>query len=752
VVGSKAKAAIVVGVLWPVLAPGTAAAQSALAGDTIRISKAAGPIAIDGTLDDEGWRTATRVEKWYEVNPGDNTEPAVKSVGYLTYDNRFFYVAFDFTDPDPSSIRAPFGDHDAVNGDSHDMGGVFLDTLNTGRTATIFFVNAHNVQYDAITDDSTGESGAPDFFWESAARITEHGYIIEMRIPFSSLRYKNADPQTWGILLYRNYPRGFRYQFASARLPRGSSCTICRENLLTGLSGLPAGGHLVAAPYLSASEAARPRGDTLGAPLVRESIASHVGLDVKYTPNADTAIDAAVKPDFSQVESDTAQITANERFALLYPEKRPFFLEAVDLFQTPIQAVYTRAITSPRWGGRVTGKEAGIQYTVLAADDAGGGSAILPGANGSSFADQDFGSTVFVARAKRDLGLSFVGVLATDRENHDGDGHSRLVGPDIQWRPSGSDVVGAQLLFSESRTPNRPDLADAWDGRTLNGRAGIASWSHSTTHLDTFGLYKDITDGFRADVGFVPQVGYRETYGFAGWTVRPKGFASLIRAYSDFDYQADRAGALITRLIQPAVNLQTRWSGFMQFRFVDDRTRAGDVVIGRHQFGYLVQLAPGRVLSRIGVDGTAGQDIDFENSRPAHGATANLNATLHPSDHLELAVIQNQRFLDVDTSGSSGRLLTERISRVRGTYTFTSRLFVRLIAQYVTTSRDPRLFTTEVTARDAAFDGSALVAYKINWQSVMFVGYGDNRALSDRNRLEPAERQFFVKISYAFQR
>ena len=80
-VGSKAKAAIVVGVLWLVLAPGTAAAQSALAGDTIRIAKAAGPIAIDGTLDDEGWRTATRVEKWYEVNPGDNRSPASRASG-----------------------------------------------------------------------------------------------------------------------------------------------------------------------------------------------------------------------------------------------------------------------------------------------------------------------------------------------------------------------------------------------------------------------------------------------------------------------------------------------------------------------------------------------------------------------------------------------------------------------------------------------------------------------------------------------
>lgn len=730
-----------------------AAAQSALSGDTIRITRATGSITVDGDLSDEGWRGATRVDTWYEINPGDNTEPAVKSVGYLTYDSRFFYAAFDLEDPDASAIRAPLGDHDNVSGDSHDMVGIFLDTLNTGRTATVFFVNARNIQYDAVLDDASGESGAPDFFWDSAARITPRGWTVEMRIPFSSLRYKTTEPQTWGITLYRNYPRAFRYQFASTRFPRGGNCSICRENLLTGLEGLPAGGHLVAAPYASASEEAHPRDRILGAPLVGDRVKPHAGLDLKFTPNADTAVDVAVKPDFSQVESDTAQISANERFALFFPEKRPFFLEGVDLFQTPIQAVYTRTITAPRWGGRATGKAGGVRYTVLVADDAGGGSAILPGPNGSSFAAQDFGSTVFVARAKRDFGLSFVGVLATDRENRDGEGHNRVVGPDFQLRPSAADVVTGQLLFSESRTPNRSELADEWNGRTLSGGALMTHWNHSTTHLDSFGLYKDITDGFRADAGFVPQVGYREVFGFAGWTVRPKGFLSRQRTFVDLDYQADRTGALITRFIQPGVGMDTRFNGFMQFRYVDDRTRAGDIAIGRRQFGYFVRFSPSRLISSVGVDGTLGQEIDFANARPARGATVSVSATLHPSDHLELALLENQRSLDVDTaSGGSGRLLTQRVSRARGTYTFTSRLFARIIGQYVATARDPGLSPVAVAAREGSFSGSALLAYKINWQSVMFVGYGDDRERGDRDRLEKLDRQFFVKLSYAFQR
>src|SRR5262249_21156527 len=162
-----------------------ARAQSSLAGETLRITRAAGPITIDGDLSDEGWRTAGRVETFYEVSPGDSVEPKVKTVGYLTYDDRFLYVALDMTDPDPASIRAPYGDHDSVNGNSDDFAGVFIDSMNTERTAVEFFVSARNVQYDAVTDDASGENSSPDFFWDSAAKITDHGWIVEMRIPFA---------------------------------------------------------------------------------------------------------------------------------------------------------------------------------------------------------------------------------------------------------------------------------------------------------------------------------------------------------------------------------------------------------------------------------------------------------------------------------------------------------------------------------------------------------------------------------------
>jgi hypothetical protein len=728
-------------------------AQSSLAGETIRITRATAPIAIDGDLSDEGWRGATRVDTWYETNPGDNTAPKVRNTGYLAYDDRFFYAGFDFEDPAPAAIRAPYADRDNIGDGFNDYGGVIVDAGNTGNTGTFFVVSPHNIQYDAITDDASGEDSAPDFFWQSAARIGPAGWTLEIRIPFSSLRYRNVDPQTWRILLYRNYPRDFHYQFFSAKLPRGGNCFICRANTLVGLERLPSGGHLVAAPYVSASATAQPR-DGLGTPLVYEPVKPHAGLDVKYTPNADNAIDLTVKPDFSQVESDVAQISANERFALFFPEKRPFFLEGVDLFKTPIQAVYTRTITTPRWGGRLTGQAAGVRYTVLVADDVGGGSVILPGPNGSQLASQDFASTVFVGRAKRNIGSSFVSVLLTDREGRDAASHNRVVGPDFQWRPRESENITGQWLVSDTRTPIRPDLATEWTGRSLTSHAGQLEWGHNTTRFDTFARYKDIGDDFRADTGFVPQVGYRQAYGSTGWTFRPTGLVTRLRTFVNAERTLDREGALVSREVVPGFGMDTLWNGFLQFRLHDEQARAGAGTLGRRYFGYIAQFSPSRRVTSVAADGTTGQQIDFANARRGTGTTVNLSARLNPTNHLDLSLVQNQRWIHVDdTLGTARRLFIARVSRLRGTYTFTPRLFVRGIAQYVSTDRDPRLYlAADTTARSATFSGQALLAYKLNWQSVMFVGYGDDRELALTERLEKLDRQFFIKLSYALQR
>ena len=133
--------------------------------------RASAPIAVDGDLSEPAWHEAARVADWVETNPGDNVEPKVASVGYLAYDERFLYVGFEFADPDPAAIRAPLGDRDNVPSYT-DYAGIFVDGTADGRTAQMFLANPRGIQYDALTNDATGEDSAPDWFWESAARIT----------------------------------------------------------------------------------------------------------------------------------------------------------------------------------------------------------------------------------------------------------------------------------------------------------------------------------------------------------------------------------------------------------------------------------------------------------------------------------------------------------------------------------------------------------------------------------------------------
>jgi hypothetical protein len=728
-------------------------AQTSVRGETYAIGRAKGAITIDGNLSDEGWRDALRIDRWYEINPGDNTVPRVRNVGYLTYDDKYFYAAFEFDDPDPKRIISPYGDHDYIQSNA-DFGGLFLDTRNEGHTAYEFQVTAHNVQFDAVMDDNGGgENAAPDFFWESATRIHEHGWTLEIRIPLSSLRYRKMDPQTWGVMLWRNYARDFRYQFVSVRQPRGSQCFVSREGSLTGLSHLPSGGHLIAAPYLSANQTAQSAGDP-GTPLVDQPFGHKIGADVKYTPNADNVIDGTIRPDFSQIESDTAQIATNQRFALFYPEKRPFFLEGVELLSTPIQAVYTRTITAPDWGGRVTGKLGGVSYTALVANDAGGGSIVVPGPASSSLAADDFHSTVFIGRARKDFGgLSFVSMLMTDRESGS-DGHNRVVGPDFQVRFHGTETINGQLLLSDTTTPNRPDVNASWTGDTMKSGAAQVAWSHNTEHFDFGSTYKDFGTGFRADNGFVPQVGFREDYTETGWTFRPHGFLSRLRTFVQLDKQVERdTGQAIYDSASPGVGMDTKFSGFMQFRWDRTHIRAGDDLFKRNQFAYYVNVNPTRRLQNVGANGFFGQDVDIDNVRLGRGGMINANASVSATDHLVFDLIANSSWLHVNDPAGIGRpLFNARVERIRANYTFTSRCFVRLIGQYQSTDRNTALYLLPTTAHDGTFNGSLLLAYKINWQSVMFVGYGDDRELTEQRRLVPSDHQVFVKVSYAFQK
>jgi uncharacterized protein DUF5916 len=720
-------------------------------GPPLTIKKAPGPIIADGDLSDAGWQGVEPVTTWFETRVGDNVEPQVKNMAYLTYDDGYFYAGFVFDDPSPKSIRGPLGDHDALGG-ATDYAGIIVDTKNDGKTAMMFLANPRGLQYDALTSDVSGEDSSPNFFWDAAGKVTETGWSLEIKVPFSSLRYVDTQSPTWGILLYRNYPRDRRYQFFSARLPRDVSCFICNSSKLTGLASLPSGSHLVVAPYTSGSRTSLASPGP-GSPLKSEPMDSDAGLDLKWSPIVSLTLDGTVNPDFSQIESDAAQIGANERFALFFAERRPFFLEGVDLFSTPFTALYTRTVTSPRGGLRATGRVGSTSYTALVAQDRGGGVVILPGRLGSGGADQDFVSDVGVVRVRRDLGQSFVSMLATTREIHGG-GSNRVFGPDFQWRPRPGDSFTGQFLWSESRTPNRPDLTTEWDGRKISDGAGLLYWSHSTRREDWFVQFQSLGQDFRADNGFIPQVGYSEVYGEAGYTFRPKdAFFNRIRLFSANWYDYAPGGDVISRRVSVGSGMDGALNSFIRVELNQDGIRVGNQVLNRFRPRIVVESSPSRMINNLSITTDVGQEIDFANGREGDGVSISGSVSVRPEDHLELRANASRRWLNVDAGGGlSGRLFTAQVERIRATYTFNSRSFLRVIGQYVETRRDPALYTFGVSPKTAGFGGSALFAYKLNWQTVFFAGVLSDHAIDPvTDHLDQAGRQVFAKVSYAWQ-
>lgn len=664
-------------------------------------------VKVDGDVSDAAWNKASKIENFVEYFRGDNTAPPVKTTGWIAYDEQAVYVAFLADDPRPGEIRAPLVDRDKVF-DDQDYVSILIDTANDRRSAIAFRVNPRGIQTDSLVNDSTGdEDFSPDFFYEAVARRTPRGWSAELRIPLSSLRYPDADPQTWGVILTRNYPRDFRYVMANTPIPKNSGCFVCHEAILTGLADLPGGSHMTLTPYSTASSQRR------GA----------AGFDLKWNPGTRLTIDATLNPDFSQIESDVPQIDENARFALSYPEKRTFFLEGVDLLSTPMRAVYTRSITAPAWGMRATGATDANAYTFLVAEDRGGGVTIVPGPEGSEAIPQER-SHVAIGRLRHSFGDSFGALMLSTREYENG-GHNRILGPDFLWRRSATDKIAGQFLVSDT------------DGKS--GHAYRTYFQRDAPRYDLWMAASGYSPEFRADNGFIVQNGLRRYGIWGGLRNYPKGGLSYIRPYMGVEADTEFDGTrLLRRTLYDGVEFQGKWgsSGWIALGYNDESVQSR--MLDRTTLEFNLRAAPSRWLPVIALDGEVGQKIDYAGVRVGDGGTINASGTMRATDHVELELRTSREWLDLD----AGRLFTAHVDWLKMTYTFSARSLARLTAQRGDTTRNAALYPSPVSAHDRATTFSGLYGYKLNWQTVFFVGFGD----------AGETRSVFMKVAYAFQR
>lgn len=316
---------------------------------TVTIPRIEATVEIDGSLDEPSWMQAARLIGFSQYQPSDGRPAEEQTEVLVWYAPDAMYFGIIAHDSDPGSIRATVADRDHI--DLDDNVTIFLDTFNDHRRAFYFAVNPLGAQQDGVQSEGSGADKNPDYKFDSKGRLTADGYVVEMRIPFKSLRYPGNGPQKWGINITRKVQRtGHLDTWTDVR--RGSATFLAQSGAIDGLHDLERGLVTEIQPFVTTAGNGARQGDgvfTRGATDI--SLGANVRLGL-----TNVSFDATLKPDFSQVESDVGLVTVNERFALFFPEKRPFFLEGLELFSTPNQLVYTRQIVKPVVGGKVTGK------------------------------------------------------------------------------------------------------------------------------------------------------------------------------------------------------------------------------------------------------------------------------------------------------------------------------------------------------------------------------------------------------------
>jgi hypothetical protein len=699
-------------------------------------------IAVDGVIDEQAWNRAWLTTLDFEVRPGENTSAPVRTEVMLMHDTNRLYIGFRAYDPDPQAVRAHLADRDQAWND--DWVGVVLDTFNDERRDYLFVVNPLGVQMDQIETESTGEIPW-DGIWNSAATSTAWGWSAEIEIPFSTLRFQRSDlPQIWGFDAIRGYPRNTTAQMGAFPRDRSNNCYLCQALKIEGFAGVSPGRNLEVVPTLTATRTDR-REDLPDGPMIAGDPDLEFGLTARwgFTPNM--TISATLNPDYSQVEADARELAVNRPFAIFYPEKRPFFMEGADYFETSMNIVYTRMLREPAWGLKLTGKEGPYTIGAYVVDD-DVTNLIIPGSESSSATSLDESTTATVLRAKFDIGNRYtVGGLFTDRR---GSNYlNRVAGVDGDLRLSERDRVLLQVLGSSTRYPD--EIVEEFDqpAGSFDDWAGEIVYTHDTRTWEWWAVYSDVGREFRADLGFMPQVDYRHAEVGLGynWNPHDGSWYSRMDVKAKVADTADQSGFL---LFHEDV-VQFTIEGPLQSHSVVRPSRAREGYNGQ-EFDFnrlrLHFCAKPNRHSHAWLDLDGGGQVDYVNTRSGDFINISTGFWYRLGRHLYIEPIFTRETMDV----AEGWLYTSTIGQFEASWQFNPRCFVRAIVQHVEDRFNPDLYSDGRGAEDRNLFSQFLFSYKVNPSTVLFVGYSDVSLANDDFGLTPVDRTIFVKIGYAW--
>ena len=777
----------------PAIAAPAAAAAAAPSPTQVSIPRVAdAEDVVDGRLDEPVWARAAVLRDFSQYLPNDN-RPADDSTEVLVwYSATAIYFGIRAYQ-DSASVRATLADRDKITGD--DYVEILLDTFNDRRQALVFGVNPLGVQADGTLRDaarqtinfiSSAVTGAytldlsPDYVFESKGRQTAWGYEVELRIPFKTLRYQAREPQDWGVNIIR-VVQATGHQHTWTRVLQTDASFLGQGGTLTGLTDLRRGLVLDVTPEVTSTltGAQQPGGWHYGGGDPR------VGATARWGVTANLTLNGTVRPDFSQVESDVPQIQFDPRQSLYYPEKRPFFLDGLEMFASPFQLIYTRQLVDPAGAAKLTGKVGGTSV------------AFLSGVDGSDASATGTDHPVMNAlRLKQDLGgKSALGLVYTDRV--DGPAFNRVAAVDGRLVLGDAYALTFQGGGSATRDSGPTSYAPIWYA------ALVRSGRRLSFNLSASG----IGDDFRASSGFisrpgVAQVAFSPTYTVAGapgsWL---ESFAGNIYTAGTWDdYRLfSRGDPPDTRQfhVNTGFTLKGGWQVgasvlFESFGYpnqlyasywvervtpaagggppvVDTVPFTGQARIGNLDYGVNLQTPRFQSFS-LSAYLLLGHDENFYEWASGRIIVGTLDLSWRPTEQLRTELIYDHQQI-VRRDGGSTVALT-RVPRLKLEYQLSRPIFLRLVGQYTATQvdalrddsrtggailvRDPATgtFTRSAPSAGNAFRVDWLFSYHPTPGTVVYAGYGssldDPAAFRFRNLARVGDG-FFVKLSYLYR-
>jgi hypothetical protein len=475
------------------------------------------PPVIDGKMDEPVWQQAAVFKDFYQINPGDNTEPSKPTIAYMGYDARMLYFAFHCFD-EPDKIRATVAKRDQVFGEDNVR--VYLDTFNDQRRAYLIGFNPLGIQADGLFSVGNGGNNngidfSVDIVMESKGQIVSDGWIVEVAIPFKSLRYEAGGDKRWGIHIWRNIDR-FNDELDSwMPISRDITGTLNQAGHITGLDGIATERTLEIIPSVTVSKSGQRTFDGF----TNRGFQGDYGVNVKLGINPNTTLDVAINPDFADVEADSIVLQANQRFPIFFPERRPFFLEGKDIFQTQIQVLDTRRIADPDLAVKLSGKQGRTVYGLMLASDS-----VLSIQN-DKFLQRN--SQAAVLRLRRDIGKeNFLGLVATSSDFTKR--HNQLAGIDGRFRFGDLKTLNFQVVGSSSRRNFYDPDTNASRYRKGYGTSYLVSFNQSGRYFSWNYNAQGRNQDYRADLGFVRRLNTNYQGVFLNYNSEPQPKAKLI--------------------------------------------------------------------------------------------------------------------------------------------------------------------------------------------------------------------------------